>query len=127
MMLAAALLTLASVQSAPSAAPPDTTPAPGRFFAVEFRPGAKWDAAKPPQEQPGFGDHSQNLQRMRKEGRILLGGRYSDRGLLVLSGVSEDEIRALFAADPTISSGVFVFDVWEFRPFYAGCVGSKPS
>jgi uncharacterized protein YciI len=127
MMLAAALLTLASMQSAPPAAPPAATPAPARFFAVEFRPGAKWDAAKPPQEQAGFQKHSQNLQRLRKEGRILLGGRYSDRGMLVLSGASEDEVRALFAADPTISGAVFVFELWEFRPFFPGCVGTKPS
>lgn len=28
------------------------------------------------------------------------------------------------AVSPTPST-VFVFDVWEFRPFYPGCVGAK--
>jgi hypothetical protein len=122
-MLAAALFALASTQSTTPAA----TPAPVRYFAVEFRTGPKWDAAKPPQEQAHFQEHSQNLSRLRKEGRVLLGGRYTDRGLMILTGESEGEIRGLFAADPSLTNGTFVFDVWEFRPFYAGCVGTKPS
>jgi uncharacterized protein YciI len=129
-MLAAALLALASGQTASpiaSVAPESPTPAPPRFFAVEFRTGPKWDAAQPPNAQAHFQDHSQNLQRLRKEGRILLGGRYTDRGLLILTGASEDDVRGLFAADPSVANGVFVFDVWEFRPFYSGCVGTRPS
>ena len=34
---------------------------------------------------------------------------------------------ALLAVDPSVVNGTFVFDVWEFRPFYPGCVGAKPS
>jgi uncharacterized protein YciI len=122
-----ALLVLASGQTAQSVAPESATPVPPRFFAVEFRTGPKWDASKPPNEQAHFQDHSSNLQRLRKEGRILLGGRYTDRGLLILSGASEDDVRGLFTADPSVANGVFVFDVWEFRPFFPGCVGAKPS
>jgi uncharacterized protein YciI len=124
-MLAAALLALASGQDAPSAAV--ATPAPPRFFAVEFRTGPKWDASKSPNAQAHFQDHTQNLQRLRQEGRVLLGGRYTDRGLLILAGASEEDVRGLFTADPSVANGVFVFDVWEFRPFYPGCVGTKPS
>jgi uncharacterized protein YciI len=123
-MLAAALLALASGQTAP---PESATPVPPRFFAVEFRTGPKWDATKPPNEQAHFQEHSKNLQTLRKSGRILVGGRYTDRGLLILSGASEEEVRGLFASDPSVANGVFVFDVWEFRPFYSGCVGTKPS
>ncbi len=128
-MLAAALLALAhaSAQTARSVAPESATPVPPRFFAVEFRTGPKWDSSRPPNEQAHFQDHSSNLQRLRKEGRILLGGRYTDRGLLILTGDSEEDVRRLFAADPSVANGVFVFDVWEFRPFYPGCVGAKPS
>jgi hypothetical protein len=47
--------------------------------------------------------------------------------LLILAGASEEDVRGLFTADPSVANGVFVFDVWEFRPFYPGCVGTKPS
>ena len=66
-----------------------------------------------------------NLNRLRKEGRILLGGRYSDRGFLVVSGSSVDEVRGLFDADPAVVHQTFLFEAWEFRPFYPGCVGAK--
>jgi uncharacterized protein YciI len=128
-MLTATLLALAhtSAQTTQSVAPESATPVPPRFFAVEFRTGPKWDASRPPNEQAHFQDHSSNLQRLRKEGRIVLGGRYTDRGLLILTGDSEEDVRRLFAADTSVANGVFVFDVWEFRPFYSGCVGAKPS
>jgi uncharacterized protein YciI len=123
MMLVAPLLTALSLLAA---APDEVTPAPAtRFFAVEFRTGPRWDAAKPPGEQAYFQDHSQNLKRLRQEGRILLGGRYSDKGFLVVSGSAEEEIRKLFEADPSVANQVFAFDVHEFRPFYPGCVGAK--
>ena len=109
-----------------AASPDEVTPAPaGRFYAVEFRTGPRWDAARPPGEQAHFQDHSQNLKKLRQEGRILLGGRYSDKGFLVLSGSSEEEIRKLFDADPSVANQVFALEVHEFRPFYPGCVGAK--
>lgn len=129
MMLAATVLAAFALSgSAQDAAPPKPPAAPAaKFFAVEFRTGPKWDAAKPPNEQAFFPEHSQNLNRLRQEGRILLGGRYSDRGLLVLSAASEEEVRKLFEADPAVVHQTFVFDLWEFRPFYPGCVGVKAS
>ncbi len=124
MILAAALLAGVAA-TAPAQDAPSPTAAAARFYAVEFRTGPKWDAAKAPNEQPHFQEHSQNLKRLRQEGRILLGGRYSDRGFLVVSGASEEEVRQLFATDPSVVGQVFVFDVWDFRPFYPGCVGAK--
>jgi uncharacterized protein YciI len=106
---------------------PASTPAPpGRSFAVEFRTGPKWYAAKPPHEQPYFKEHSENLKRLRGEGRILVGARYGEVGLIVVAGASEEEVRGLFAADPSLQNGVFAFTVHEFRVFYPGCVGAKP-
>ena len=130
MMLAATVLAAFALSgSTQDAAPPKPAPAAPaeRLFAVEFRTGPKWDAAKPPNEQAYFQDHSQNLKRLRQEGRILLGGRYSDRGFLVISGASEEDVRRLFEADPAVANQTFVFEAWEFRPFDPGCVGAKPS
>jgi hypothetical protein len=128
MMVAPTLLLAALLAGAPDP-PPTPAPAPPsaeRFFAVEFRSGPNWDSAKPPGEQPFFKQHSESLKRLRGEGRIRLGGRYADKGFLIFAGASESEIRALIDSDVSVAHGTFVYDVNEFRLFYAGCVGAAP-
>jgi uncharacterized protein YciI len=95
---------------------------PLRTFAVSFRTGPGWDGAKPPNEQKHFGDHSANLRKLRQEGRILLGGRFGDVGLILLRATGDEEARALLAVDPSIAAGVFVADVQPWSTFMAGTV-----
>jgi uncharacterized protein YciI len=95
---------------------------PLRTFAVSFRTGPGWDNAKPPNEQKHFGDHSANLRKLRQEGRILLGGRFGDVGLILLRATGDEEARALLAVDPSITAGVFVADVQPWSTFMAGTV-----
>lgn len=138
-MMSTLLVSLSGAQySAPSGAQTEAgpaQPAPGQaaaqaiapdgsLFAVEFRTGSGWDPSKPPTEQAHFRDHSANLARLRKEGRILIGARYADKGLIVMSGASADDVRALLASDPAVQRRVFDVEVNEFRVFYAGCVGA---
>ena len=111
-----------------AAAPPDATPAPARFFAVEFRTGpevGRREAA--PASRPTSRTTRRTSSGCARRDEFSSAGATRIAGCSILSGASEEEVRGLFAADPSISNGVFVFDVWEFRPFYAGCVGSKPS
>jgi uncharacterized protein YciI len=108
-------------------APPAVTTAPaGLLFAVEVRTGPAWDAAKPPQEQAFFSEHSAHLRRLREQGRLVMGARYADKGLLVLRAASENEARALLQDDPSLAAGVFSFELHEFRVFYGGGVGTPP-
>ena len=93
-----------------------------RTFAVTFRTGPAWDKARPPNEQKHFGDHSANLRKLRQEGRILLGGRFGDVGLVLLRAASDEEARALVAADPSVAAGVFVADIQPWSTFMAGTV-----
>ncbi len=83
-------------------------------------------AAKPPQEQAFFSEHSAHLRRLREQGRLVMGARYADKGLLVLRAASEDEARALLQDDPSLAAGVFSFELHEFRVFYGGGVGTPP-
>jgi hypothetical protein len=112
---------LRAQQTPPPAAPPEQKP----LFAVLFRTGLKWDAAKPPGEQAYFREHSENLRALREEGRIAIGGRYADVGLILVTAPSEEEARGLFERDASVKNGTFVFEIHAFRPFFAGCVG-KP-
>jgi len=91
-------------------------------FAVEIRTGPGWDPNKPPQEQAQFREHSAHLRRLRDEGHILLGARYSDKGLLVVAAADAAAVRALFDADPSMKAGTFVYALHPFSVFYGGCV-----
>lgn len=82
------------------ALPQDVQPAPDlQLFAIEIKVGPKWDAAKPPHEQALFREHSANLRRLREAGTLVIGARYSDKGLVVLSATSLAEARAMMDQD----------------------------
>ena len=114
-----------SGQSSTPAAPPPSPNATGDVYALVFRTGPSWDKAKPPAEQAFFADHSKNLRDLRVEGRLLLGGRFSDQGLVLVRAASVDEARALVDRDPSVKNGTFQAEVHPFRAFMPGCVGSE--
>jgi len=94
----------------------------GKVFLVQFSVGPGWVAGRPPQEQSRFKEHGSNLRRLRDEGRIVLGARYADKGLIVVRFASEEQARAEMASDPGVQAGTFVFEVHQLQPFYDGCL-----
>jgi uncharacterized protein YciI len=116
---------LAVVMAAAAAPVQEPTAPPARVFAVVFRAGPAWDAAKPPGEQVGFKDHSANIARLKAEGRLLIGGRFSDAGLLLVRAASREEAQSLLDRDPTVASGVFKAEVHPWSTFAAGCLEGK--
>lgn len=117
----AASLTSATAQ-VPVTPPPATTAAP--LYAAIFKTGPKWDPAKPPNEQAFFREHSANLAKLRAAGTIVMGARYADVGLVVVSAATEADARMLFEADPSISAGTFALEIHRFSVFYPGMVGT---
>jgi uncharacterized protein YciI len=105
-------------------APPSPAAAPAPLYVAVFKTGPKWDPAKPPNEQTAFRDHSAHLARLRAAGTIVMGARYADVGLVVVSAANETEARQLFEADPSISAGTFALEVYRFSVFYPGTVGT---
>ncbi len=99
----------------------EAAPAP-RFFLVQFTVGEAWAKDKAPHEQAYFAEHSANLKRLRTEGKLLLGGRYADKGIIIVAGVSEEAVRAEIDRDPSVVNGTFTAAVHPFAPFYEGCV-----
>ena len=96
------------------------------LFAVEIKVGTKWDQSKPPQEQQYFREHSANLKRLRDAGSLIMGARYSDKGLVILAAQSEDEARAMMDVDPSIKAEVFKYELHAFNVFYSGTVNQRP-
>jgi len=95
------------------------------LYAVEIKTGPGWDAAKPPQEQLHFREHSANLKRLRDAGQLVLGARYADKGLVVLQAVSAEEAHAMMQQDPAIQGQVFTYALHDFNVFYGGAVQAK--
>ena len=88
-------------------------------FIVHLETGPAWDPALPPGEQDRFAEHSANMKRLRDEGAIVFGARYSDYGLLIIESDSVDAVRAELEADPGVAAGIFVFRVDPISVFYS--------
>jgi hypothetical protein len=104
-----------------------TPPPPAPLYAAIFKTGAKWDTAKAPNEQPFFREHSANLAKLRAAGTVVMGARYADVGLVVVTAATDAEARRLFDADPSLAAGTFTLDVQRFSVFYPGYVGTPPA
>lgn len=90
-------------------------------FAVRFQPGTAWDKSKASGDQIGFKSHSANLQRLRAEGRIVLGGRFADLGLIVVTAPDLAAARELFAGDETVAAKVFTIQIDPWSTIFDGC------
>jgi uncharacterized protein YciI len=119
-------LTASSLLPAQSLPEPDRSSAAPHLYAVEIRAGPSWDHSKKTHEQAFFKDHSANLKRLREQGVLVLGARYSDKGLVLLRAASEQEARAMMQQDPSIRNRVFAYEVHEFDVFYPGSVQARP-
>jgi uncharacterized protein YciI len=91
---------------------------PPALFVVHFETGPAWNKALAPAEQPGFKEHSANLNRLRKEGLIKFGARYGDFGMLFLKADSLDAAQAIIDADPGVQAGSFIYRVEPLNVFY---------
>ena len=98
-----------------------TAPAKQYFIAI-FSRGPAWDDAKPANEQIGFKEHSDNLRRLRTDKKISIGGRYADKGMVIVEAQSEAEAKSFFASDVMLEKKTFTMELNQFRPFYKGSI-----
>lgn len=112
--LAALALALPAFATAAETAP--MTPSP--LFVVHFETGPSWNKSLAPSDQPGFREHSANLNRLRKEGTIVFGARYGDLGMIFLKADTLDAAKVLMEADPGVRSGIFSYRIAPLRVFY---------
>ena len=96
-----------------------------RLFAVELTRGPAWDTARPANEQPGFAEHSANIKRLTESQALVIGARYGEKGLLVVTATDEAAARAHFAPDPMVEKNIFRADVAAFSTFKHGCTDAK--
>ena len=92
------------------------------LFVVEIQVGKSWNPSKPANEQLYFKEHSANLKRLRDAGQLVMGARYSDKGLLVLAATSEAAARQELDADPSFKAETFQYRIHPLNVFYPGMV-----
>jgi hypothetical protein len=93
-----------------------------QYFIAIFSRGPPWDNAKEATEQIGFKEHSENIRRLRTEKRIAIGGRYGDKGMVIVEAKDEADARSLFATDMMVAKKTFDLELHQFRPFYKGTI-----
>jgi len=93
-----------------------------KLFIVIYTPGENWNNSKQPQDQDYFNFHSKRLQNYRKEGKILLGARYSNKGMIIMPAETEEEIKKIVYADSAVLAKTFNAEVFPYNVFYDGCV-----
>jgi uncharacterized protein YciI len=138
----AALLAFApcsSSQAAPPAAPPPQQAppagAPSPTWLVTFDVGPKWDAAKTPQEQPGFAEHLAVVNQLAAEGTLLVGGPLLENftthkltgAVWIVKADDLASVRKLLASDPWTKSELLrIASVRAFFPAGGAWLGGTP-
>lgn len=68
--------------------------------------------------------HMANMDRLSKEGKLMLAGPFGDdgnwRGVFVFDAESEDEVKSMLATDPAIKAGRLDY---EIHPWYTAMNG----
>lgn len=105
-----------------STTPLQQTPPARQYFIAIFSRGPAWDNAKPANEQIGFKEHSENLRRLRSEKKISIGGRYGDKGMVIIEAQNESDAKSHFASDVMVEKKTFTLELNQFRPFYKGSI-----
>jgi len=120
-VFAAALL--CASQAAPPPKPPEVGPGGfemATYYVGFLYRGAKWTPESTPETEKLQKAHLDNIQRMAREGKLLVAGPFLDdgdlRGLYVFTVGSMEEARAFAETDPAIRAGRLRL---ELHPWYA--------
>jgi uncharacterized protein YciI len=116
-VIAALVLMLAPACASGAAQAQTETQAAQQLFLFQYSPGPAWREGVPMREQ-GLAPHGAYMRQLQEEGRLFAGGGYSsdDGGMAVIMCATIEEARAILAADPAITSGIFVAELRHWRP-----------
>ena len=117
-LLAATCFALQPDLAQPPAAPPAAAPAPRvgpggyemtTYYVGFLYRGPSWSPGETPESKTIQEGHLANIQRLAKEGKLLLAGPFTDdgdlRGMFVFQAASLDEAKALCDTDPAVKAG----------------------
>jgi hypothetical protein len=91
---------------------------PGQLFVVHFETGPGWQQGLTAGQQTGFNEHAANLQRLRKDGKLVFGARYQQYGMVFLVAENLIAAKLILDSDPGVNRGLFIYEVAEMQVFY---------
>jgi uncharacterized protein len=85
-------------------------------YLVVYKPGPAWLEGKPLAEQP-LKEHGRYLLSLYVKGSLKFAGPFSDNagGAAVFDAADDEEAQAVVAADPAVTSGVFIAELHPWR------------
>ena len=82
---------------------------------VLHSPGPKWLSKVDFREQPGVMEHVQHYAKLHDDGKLLLGGPFTDAdsgGMMIAAGgVSREELEEFASSDPAVRAGLLKYEV----------------
>jgi uncharacterized protein len=111
-----AALGAAFISASACASAQTTAPAPPQLFLFQYSRGPAWREGVPMRQQ-GLGPHAAYMQQLQDQGRLFAGGGYAsdDGGMAIVTAANIEEARTILAADPAITSGIFVAELRDWR------------
>ena len=91
-----------------------------RLFVANRPTGPAWVPGRAVRDQPYWTEHAEFMDRLFADGRIFMGGPYSDGSgaLLIVHAQDEGEVRRMLEPDPWVLQGVLLLgDVKEWTVF----------
>jgi uncharacterized protein YciI len=117
------ILTGAVILMSPLAATSQTA---SPLYLFIYRPGPAWKPGVPMAGQD-LRPHGAYMAKLDAEGRILAAGGFPDQGgMAIVRAASLEEAQRLLAADPAVTSGVFLADLRAWKPRFGDLPRSAP-
>jgi uncharacterized protein YciI len=90
-------------------------------FVITYKPGPAWQPGVAMNRQ-ALGPHAAYWARLARAGCAIGAGPFldADGGMALITAASADEARAVIAADPAVTSGVFVVEFHQWSPRLRG-------
>jgi uncharacterized protein YciI len=90
------------------------------LYVLIYRQGPAWQADKPMGRQPSIRAHGAYMKALFDKGISFAAGPTTDApgGIVIVRASSLDEAKALTAADPGVSSGMFSAEVHAWTPVF---------
>ena len=88
-----------------------------QLYLFQYSRGPAWRDGVPMRQQ-GLGPHGAYMQQLQNEGRLFACGGYTsdDGGMAIVTAANIEEARAILAADPAITNGIFVAELRHWVP-----------
>jgi uncharacterized protein YciI len=96
----------------------DAPAPPAPLYVLLYHWGPAWKADLPLAQQPNIQPHGAYMKKLFADGVTLAAGPFADNtgGLLIIHAKSLDDAKAIAAADPGVSSGLFQPEIHAWNP-----------